>query len=118
METTRRIKTFRLRSDLIERLQKNAKKENRTLNNYVESVLLDLVYREPNEVTKAAIEEATSGHNTNKVYTNVDEMMDERIWSAIVINLKGTRYTPFAELQAKPKEEKPRRRIGFIQNEK
>ena len=77
METTRRIKTFRLRSDLIERLQKNAKKENRTLNNYVESVLLDLVYREPNETTKAAIEETRSGHNTNKVYTNVDEMMDD-----------------------------------------
>ena len=29
------------------------KKENRSLNNYVESVLLDAVYREPNEETLA-----------------------------------------------------------------
>ncbi|MBR1941548.1 MAG: toxin-antitoxin system protein [Bacteroidaceae bacterium] len=78
METTaRRIKSFRLRTDLLERLQQNAIKENRTLNNYVESVLLNLVYDEPNEVTKAAIKEAKSGRNTNKVYSNVDDMMND-----------------------------------------
>lgn len=79
METTivRKPASFRLRTDLLEGLKRNAARENRTLNNYVESVLLDIVYHEPNNVTKAAIKEAMSGHNHNKVYTNVDEMFND-----------------------------------------
>ena len=79
METTivRQPTSFRLRTDLLERLKRNAAKANRTLNNYVESVLLDVVYNEPNDETKAAIEEATSGHNNNKVYTDVKEMFND-----------------------------------------
>ncbi len=61
----------------MDRLKQNAARENRTLNNYVESVLLDVVYDEPNEVTKAAVKEAMSGKNHNKVYSNVDEMFDD-----------------------------------------
>ena len=52
---------FRLNVDLIERLKELAKREHRSLNNFVECVLLDVAYNEPNEVTKAAIEEARSG---------------------------------------------------------
>lgn len=52
---------FRLNVDLIDRLKEMAKREHRSLNNFVECVLLDVAYREPNEVTKAAIEEARSG---------------------------------------------------------
>lgn len=78
METiTRKNTSFRLRTDLLERLRHNAAIANRTLNNYVESVLLDVVYHEPNEETKAAIEEVMSGRNPGKVYTNVDEMFDD-----------------------------------------
>lgn len=78
METIIRKNTsFRLRTDLLERLRHNAAIANRTLNNYVESVLLDVVYHEPNEETKAAIEEVMSGRNPGKVYTNVDEMFDD-----------------------------------------
>lgn len=51
---------FRLNSDLLERLKVQAKKENRSLNNYVECILFNAVYREPNEETIAAIKEATS----------------------------------------------------------
>ena len=61
----------------MDRLKQNAARENRTLNNYVESVLLDVVFDEPNEVTKAAIKESMSGKNRNKVYSNVDEMFDD-----------------------------------------
>ena len=77
MATTivRKPASFRLRTDLLERLKRNAQRENRTLNNYVESVLLDFVNHEPNAVTRAAIEEAMSGRNRNKVYDNVEEMM-------------------------------------------
>ena len=74
---TRRPTSFRLRTDLLEGLKRKAARENRTLNNYVESVLLDIVYDEPNEATKAAIQEAMSGRNRNKVYSSVDEMFNE-----------------------------------------
>ena len=79
MATTivRKPASFRLRADLLERLKNNAVRENRTLNNYVESVLLDIVYDEPNELTKAAIQEARSGRNRNKVYSDVDEMFND-----------------------------------------
>ena len=79
METTiiRKPTSFRLRTDLIEGLKRNAARQNRTLNNYVESVLLDVVFNEPNKVTKAAIKEAMSGNNRNKVYGSVDEMFND-----------------------------------------
>ena len=73
----RKPASFRLRADLLERLKRNAARENRTLNNYVESVLLDIVYHEPNDVTKAAIAEAQSGKNPNKVYDSVDELFND-----------------------------------------
>ena len=75
--TIRKPASFRLRSDLMEKLKRNAIRENRTLNNYVESVLLDYILNEPNETTKAAIMEAMSGQNPNKVYDNVDEMFND-----------------------------------------
>jgi len=79
METSiiRKPTSFRLRTDLLEGLKRKAARENRTLNNYVESVLLDIVYDEPNEVTKAAIQEAMSRRNYNKVYSSVDEMFGD-----------------------------------------
>jgi hypothetical protein len=77
MATTvvRKPASFRLRADLIEKLKRNATRENRTLNNYVESVLLDVVCHEPNEETKAAIEEVMSGKNPQKVYTDIEGML-------------------------------------------
>jgi hypothetical protein len=79
MATTviRKPASFRLRADLLEGLKRNAARENRTLNNYVESVLLGIVFDEPNEETKAAIKEATSGKNPNKVYDSVDELFTD-----------------------------------------
>lgn len=73
---TRKPTSFRLRTDLLEGLKRNAALANRTLNNYVESVLLDIVYHEPNEVTKAAIEEAMNrkSYPENEVYNSVDEL--------------------------------------------
>jgi len=79
MATTinRKPTSFRLRTDLLEGLKRNAIRENRTLNNYVESVLLDIVFDEPNNVTRAAIKEAMSGNNPNPVYSSVDEMFND-----------------------------------------
>lgn len=52
---------FRLSTDLLQRLKVAAKKKNQSLNNFVESALMDVVYNEPNEDTKAAVEEAKAG---------------------------------------------------------
>ena len=40
---------FRFSEDLLERLKVRAKKDNRSLNNYVEKILMEAVYDEPNE---------------------------------------------------------------------
>ncbi len=63
MESTiqKKATMFRLNVDLLERLKEMAKREHRSLNNFVECILLDVAYNEPNELTKAAIEEARSG---------------------------------------------------------
>ncbi|MDE6793285.1 MAG: toxin-antitoxin system protein [Muribaculaceae bacterium] len=53
--------SFRLSVELIERLKQLAKRQNRSLNNYVETLLLDAAYREPNAMTLAAMKEAESG---------------------------------------------------------
>ena len=78
MKTTirRRQTSFRLRTDLLIALKEKATRENRTLNNYVESVLLDVVYDEPNDVTKAAIEEAMNRkeYPTEELYDNVEDL--------------------------------------------
>lgn len=57
---------FRLPVDLVDRLKELARREHRSLNNFVECALLDLAYGdEPNNQTKAAIEEARSGKLRN-----------------------------------------------------
>lgn len=77
METTIRVQaSFRLKAELMEKLRMGAKASNRSLNNFVESVLLDAMYREPNETTKAAIAEAMSNKN-KEAYDNVDGLMEE-----------------------------------------
>ena len=57
----RKQTAFRLSTDLLDRLRLAAKKQNRSLNNFVESILMDVVYNEPNEETKEAIAEAQAG---------------------------------------------------------
>lgn len=52
---TKKNQSFRLSVDLIERLKFLAKRQNRSLNNYVETLLLDAAYHEPNAETLAAI---------------------------------------------------------------
>ena len=55
------LTSFRLNTKLVERLRKMAKDSNRSLNNYVETLLLDIVYHEPNDETIEALEEVKSG---------------------------------------------------------
>ena len=79
MEATIRKKPtmFRLDEELVRRLKELAKREHRSLNNFVECLLLDVAYKEPNEITKAAMEEAKSGklRGTTPVDTSSVEAM-------------------------------------------
>lgn len=54
----RKQTSFRLSEDLIARLQEEAKRHNRSLNNLVESVLMAFVAERPNKTTLSAMKEA------------------------------------------------------------
>ena len=79
MEATIRKKPtmFRLDEELVRRLKELAKRDHRSLNNFVECLLFDIAYNEPNEITKAAMEEAKSGilRGTTPVDTSSVEAM-------------------------------------------
>ena len=66
--------SFRLSVELIDRLKQLAKRQNRSLNNYVETVLLDAAYHEHNAVTLEAMEEAASGRLRNEPALNLSSI--------------------------------------------
>ena len=66
----RKQTAFRLRKDLLERLKIEARKENRSLNNYVESVLMDVVYKIPNDEALAAMKESKEGKSLETLNLN------------------------------------------------
>lgn len=66
---------FRLPVSLLEKLKELARKDRRSLNNYVECLLLDAVYNEPNEETIASLEEAKAGHLEGPLDTSSVEAM-------------------------------------------
>lgn len=55
--------SFRWNSDLVNHLKEMAKRQNRSLSNFTETILSKFMEEteEPNEATKAAYDEATSG---------------------------------------------------------
>lgn len=57
----RKRTSFRLNTTLLGDMKRNAAKNHMSLNSYVESLLLDATYYEPNEETREAIEEARAG---------------------------------------------------------
>lgn len=71
----RKAHVFRLPIPLLDRLKGLAAKDRRSLNNYVEGILLDAVYREPNEITKASLAEAKKGKLEGPIDTSSVEAM-------------------------------------------
>ena len=68
---------FRLSNELLRRLKIEARKQNRSMNNYVESVLMDAVYRVPNRETLAAMEEAREEKNLETInLENLEGLID------------------------------------------
>ena len=69
METViRKQASFRLREDLLQVLQREAPKANRSLNNFVESTLMDAMYSEPNKEAESGIELETLELDSFKDY--------------------------------------------------
>lgn len=66
----RKQTSFRLSEDLISRLQEEAKRHNRSLNNLVESVLMAFVADSPNKITLAAMKEAETSDNLETLDLN------------------------------------------------
>ena len=58
---------FRFSADLLDALKVCAKKENRSLNNFVEKVLMDVVYNEPNDETISAMKEAKESKSLDSI---------------------------------------------------
>lgn len=81
--TIKKNQSFRLSIELIEKLKQMAKRQNRSLNNYVETLLLDAAYHEPNAVTLAAMKEAESGalRNAPELDMTSIEAMEKSILS-------------------------------------
>lgn len=66
----RKQTSFRLSKDLLDRLRVAARLENRSLNNFVESALMDAVNNIPNETTIEAVNEARAGKYAGTVDTS------------------------------------------------
>ena len=76
MESVKRKQiSFRLREDLLKVLQEEARKANRSLNNFVESTLMDAMYSEPNKDTVTAIDEARAGKFAGTIDTSSMEAL-------------------------------------------
>ena len=66
---------FRLPTYLLDKLKELAAKDRRSLNNYVEGLLLDAVYHEPNEITRQAMEDAKAGRTEGPIDTSSADAM-------------------------------------------
>ena len=66
----RKQTAFRLTTSLLKKLREAADRENRSLNNYVESVLMDAVSSNPNKMTLAAMKEARENRDLETLDAN------------------------------------------------
>ena len=66
----RKQTAFRLSTNLLNKLREAAERENRSLNNYVESVLMDAVFSNPNKLTLAAMKEARENRDLETLDVN------------------------------------------------
>ena len=66
----RKQTSFRLSEELLLRLQEEAKRHNRRLNNHVESVVMAFVAERPNKTTLAAMKEAETSESLETLNMN------------------------------------------------
>ena len=66
----RKQTAFRLSTELLAKLKEEATKENRSLNNYVENLLMNIVYNRPNKQTINAMKEAKENRELETLDVN------------------------------------------------
>lgn len=72
--------SLRLNSGLYAHIEKLAKKQNRSINNYIETLLFDAVgYHEPNAKTKKNIEQARAEKKEGKLktYSSAEDLFED-----------------------------------------
>ncbi len=76
--TKRKSTSLRIDNKLFAYIETKAKEENRSLNNYIETVLLTSTgFYEPNEVTKKAMQQVREERDTLKCYSDMDELFKD-----------------------------------------
>lgn len=75
MKTSKVQTAFRFDEELLELVKEKAKAQRRSLNNYIENLLLKDVGNIPNEETKKAIEEVRSGKKLERI-KDLDTWLD------------------------------------------
>lgn len=76
----KKLTSIRINKSLYAHLQEKAKKQNRSVNNYIETLLYENSdYHEPNEETIAAMKEVQTmiKNGTGKAYNSVDELVKD-----------------------------------------
>ena len=74
----RKSRSVRIKTELDKHLENMAKKENRSVNNLIETLLAKASdFREPNEETKQSIEEAMKEKPYQKRYTDMDQLFKD-----------------------------------------
>lgn len=73
----KKAQSFRLPIALLDRLKELARQQNRSLNNYVETLLLDAAYHKPNPETQAAISQARSAATASSLDMSSIEAMEK-----------------------------------------
>jgi len=70
--------SLRLDMELYNYIEKLAKRENRSVNNFIETVLADATnFYEPNQETKKAIEELHSERSNLKRYSTANDLFND-----------------------------------------
>ena len=75
----RKQTAFRLSWDLLKKLKEAERRENRSLNNYVESVLMDVTYNNPNKLTIKAMKDAKENHGLETLSSESLETLIESL---------------------------------------
>lgn len=77
IKSNKKATSIRLDNELYVRIEKLAKQENRSLNNYIETLLFNAIGYEPNQETIEAIEESKRERKTAKRYDNVEDLLED-----------------------------------------
>ncbi|MGC4129562.1 MAG: hypothetical protein QM564_08375 [Bergeyella sp.] len=78
VKANKKSTSLRLNASLYNYIEKEAKRQNRSVNNFIETTLYDAVgYHEPNERLKKTIEESIAEMDSLKRYSSAEELFKD-----------------------------------------